>query len=49
MRFIRILAATCLAVASLAASAQSFPTKPVTMVVPFPPGGSVDAVARQLA
>ena len=29
--------------------AQAFPTKPVTMIVPFPPGGSVDAVARQVA
>lgn len=32
-----------------AAAAQSFPTKNVTIVVPFPPGGSVDGVARILA
>jgi tripartite-type tricarboxylate transporter receptor subunit TctC len=49
MRLIRMFSALCLAVASVAASAQSFPTKPVTMIVPFPPGGSVDAVARQIA
>ena len=32
-----------------AAAAQGFPEKPVTMVAPFPAGGSVDLVARALA
>jgi tripartite-type tricarboxylate transporter receptor subunit TctC len=29
-----------------AASAQSYPSRTVTIIVPFPPGGSVDGVAR---
>ncbi len=31
------------------AGAQTFPTKPVTMVVPFTAGGPTDTVARSLA
>src|ERR1051325_5403327 len=32
-----------------AASAQVYPSRPVTMVVPFPAGGSTDTIGRVLA
>src|SRR5258708_12694328 len=35
--------------ASVAASAQDYPTRPVVLVSPFPPGGSVSLVARIVA
>jgi tripartite-type tricarboxylate transporter receptor subunit TctC len=35
--------------APLAAAAQDYPTRPVTFVVPFPPGGSTSVVGRIVA
>src|SRR5581483_1395019 len=31
---------------SLCAAAQGFPSRPITIVVPYPPGGLIDLVAR---
>ncbi len=33
----------------MVAAAQSYPTKPVRLIVPFPPGGSNDVVGRMIA
>jgi tripartite-type tricarboxylate transporter receptor subunit TctC len=43
MRFIVLIAALA---ASAAAFAQGFPSRAVTIVVPYPPGGLIDIVAR---
>jgi tripartite-type tricarboxylate transporter receptor subunit TctC len=36
-------------VAATGASAQNYPTRPILMIVPFPPGGLADAVGRPVA
>ena len=42
------LAAT-LAIFSAAAAAQSYPARPIRMIVPYPPGGSTDPTGRAFA
>jgi tripartite-type tricarboxylate transporter receptor subunit TctC len=43
------LGLSLICVATMSAHADTWPSKPVTLVVPFPPGGSTDSVARAIA
>ncbi|MFN0162425.1 MAG: Bug family tripartite tricarboxylate transporter substrate binding protein [Burkholderiales bacterium] len=50
MRVLASLAAACaLAALSFGAAAQSFPSKPLRMIVPYPAGGATDMMGRLLA
>ena len=44
-----IIATATTLVAARTAAAQSFPSRPITIVVPYPAGGPVDVVARLIA
>ena len=48
-RIVTVALVAGLAALSSAASAQAWPTRPVTWIVPFPAGGPADALARVLA
>ena len=46
----RLIAALLMVICATATvQAQTFPSRPLTLIVPFPPGGSTDAAARIMA
>jgi tripartite-type tricarboxylate transporter receptor subunit TctC len=46
VKLIRLAAACVLALTSASVLAQGYPSRPVQMVIPFPPGGATDVVGR---
>ena len=49
MNLFRCIGVAALMAVAINATAQSFPTRPLRVVVPQPPGGGFDLVARTLA
>ena len=49
LSMLRATAAVALAATSLAVQAQSWPSKPVTLIVPYAAGGPTDVIARLVA
>ena len=49
-KFLHVVAGTlALPAVSRIAWAQTYPSRPITMIVPFPPGGTTDVIARSMA
>lgn len=47
--FVLTAFAACFVLAAPASAASDYPNRPITLIVPYPPGGGVDAMARVVA
>jgi tripartite-type tricarboxylate transporter receptor subunit TctC len=46
---VKLMLALCLGTAVAGALAQTYPSRPVRVIIPFPPGGTLDTLGRNLA
>lgn len=49
MKRLALVGAALLLATALDAAAQAWPSKPVKIIVPYPPGGAVDVISRKVA
>jgi tripartite-type tricarboxylate transporter receptor subunit TctC len=49
-QFLTLVGGVAISLAAIGGvSAQVYPSRPITMIVPFPPGGSTDTIGRIVA